>query len=63
MTTVSDDHWAERLLEQLKDIERSLDAIAHSIRGTQPDAVFTREGPPLGSDDTPKHTQPGPDEV
>ena len=37
--------------------------IAHAIRGTQPDVVRTREGSPLGPDDTPERTQPGPDDV
>jgi hypothetical protein len=63
MTSASDDHWAERLLEQLKDMGRSLDTIAHSIRGTQPDTVLTPDSPPRDPDDTPEHTQPGPDEV
>ena len=60
---VSNDHWEERLVEQLKDMERSLDAITHAIRDTPPDAVFTREGPPLGPDDAPEHPQPGPDDI
>ncbi len=63
MTMVSNDRWTERILEQLKDMERSLDAIAHAIRDTPPDAAFAREGPPPGPDDTPERTQPGPDEV